>query len=110
MLTAGQTLWWVGTHRHNAGPHEVTVRKVGRKWAEIDGGERIDINTLRADGGKYVSPGQCWSSKAAWEAEVARQEAWRNLCNRIGNIWHAPPGIDVDRIHRAALALGLEVE
>lgn len=61
----------------------MTVNKVGRKWAAIDMHMRIDINTLAADGGNYSSPGQCYLSKEAYEAEVLLNETWDRFKDHV---------------------------
>lgn len=69
---------------------EVTVEKVGRKWAIIANGRyRIDIKTLRADGGNYCSPGTCYLGKDAFLEERETNEAWNILRQKIG---YRPPG------------------
>ena len=51
MIKTGQKLWFVPNYAQGFGKErEVTVGKVGRKWADI-GAHRIDAETLRADGG-----------------------------------------------------------
>lgn len=110
MLTVGQKLWWVGAHSYNKGEREATVLKVGRKWATLDVGEyRIDLETLRADGRGSNSPGRCWMSEAEWRVEEARKSAWREFRDKLQPHWYPPDGVDIERIKRAAAALGIEV-
>lgn len=59
-LSEGQKLWWVPQHSLGMKGREVTVLKVGRKWAELDNGERIDLETLISDGGRYAPNGRCY--------------------------------------------------
>jgi len=51
-LIEGQKLWWVPQRNRHAHEKEVTVLKVGRKWAQLDNHERIDLETLVADAGQ----------------------------------------------------------
>lgn len=67
-LKEGQKLWYVSTYSRYQGP--VTITKVGRKWAQLDNNERIDIKTMLADGKRYSSPGECYASKKEYDAEV----------------------------------------
>ena len=78
-LQEGQKLWWVYSSSRRGQPREVTVTKVGRKWAQIDNNCRIDIETLLADGGDHMSPGGCYLSKDIYDAEVALQKAWSGM-------------------------------
>lgn len=108
MLQVGQTLWFEGAHRHNAGLSEVTVTKVGRKWAQLSNHERIDVQTLYADGGQYVSPGRCWLSKVECDAEANRQAAWSDLVKMIQHAYRAPEGVSEVNIRRAISLLKSE--
>lgn len=109
MVTIGQTLWWVGMQNYCKGECEVTVAKVGRKWITLSNSYRVDRETMWADGGKYVAPGRCFENEAAWRSEQECRDVWRRFAESIRNRWDAPAGIDVDRIRRAAMALGFEV-
>jgi len=97
MLTVGQELYFVPT-RSGTSPYSVTVKKVGRKWAELNDRHRIDIETLYADGGKYISPGRCWLSRAEYDAEIDRQAAWKELFVFMQNLYHAPNGVSESSI------------
>lgn len=77
-LFVGQELYFVPSDSRNK-PYWVTVNKIGSKWAQVSTTLRINIETLWADGGKYISPGRCWFSVEAHEAEVRRVGAWREL-------------------------------
>ena len=91
MLTVGQELYYVPADRrylHQA--KTVQVKKVGRKWAEVDAWlGRVNIETLFVDGGGYASPGRCWLDKEAWEAEERRRQAWAEL-REIANSYRVP--------------------
>lgn len=100
MLQVGQELWYVpADSRHHDRSHAVTVVKVGRKWAHLNSYYgKIDIETLWLDGGKYSSPGRCWASKEAWEAEQHRHRVWYDFQRRLT---HTPPdGVTVDTIEK----------
>ncbi len=77
-VTEGMSLWWVGSNNRKT-QEEVTVTKVGRKWATLSNGLRIDIETLAADGGQYVSPGQCYESRQVYEQAIALHIAWQKF-------------------------------
>lgn len=78
-LQVSQALWWVPT-RNVRGPGEaVTVAKVGRTWATLSNGYRVDVRSWEADGGDYGPPGHCYASIEAYEAEVAQARAWSSF-------------------------------
>lgn len=104
-LTVGQTLWYVPHQRYESGRDrgtEVTVIKVGRKWADLNRGiPRISIQTMQADGGQYSSPGRCYLSRDEWLAEITLNAIWRDFASRIGG--QSPPdGVTEDAIRQAA--------
>lgn len=74
MFEVGQKLWFVSSQRRGQ-EYEVTVSKVSRVWATLDNGMRCDA-TGKVDGGKYQSPGHCYTSRDAYEMEQARLNAW----------------------------------
>lgn len=104
-IVEGQKLWYVPTDGRDK-PHEITVGKVGRRWAETGYRLRIDVETLEADGGKYSSPGRCWITREAWQAEQSRQAAWSDLKEKMNRSWSAPDGVSIDAIHKARAFLG----
>lgn len=110
MLQVGQTLWFVPRVRHLGQPQEVTVAKVGRKWAELDGRRgRIAVETLAMDGGEYASPGRCYLSREAWESEVALREVWRAFQRQVERRGSPPEGVTEDTIRQAVTLLRLDV-
>lgn len=105
MLTVGQKLWCVPSQRRGS-PHEVTVEKVGRKWAYIGYSDRIDVETLVMDGGQYSSPGTCYVSQKAYKDEIKLIQIW-NAFRRLVDHHHIPKGITVERIQEAQKILGI---
>lgn len=90
MLQVGQTLWYVNSDRRRGEPCEVRVKKVGRKWAELEPAwiGRVNIETLWIDGGQYASPGRCYYDREQHAREVRVNELWRDLRNRMP---YSPP-------------------
>jgi hypothetical protein len=106
-LTVGQTLWYVPRELRFQKPSEVTVQKIGRKWAQVDYRLRIDVQTLIADGGDYSSPGRCYLSREEYEAELARRDAWRDFCKLLR--WSRQPrAATIEAIEQAQILLGLK--
>jgi hypothetical protein len=73
-MKTGDKLWFVHNDRraYRKG-YEVEVLSIGRKWATLSNHERINIETMWADGRQYSSPGRCWPSKAAYVAEIEKK-------------------------------------
>jgi hypothetical protein len=93
--------------RRRGDPYFVTVHKVGRKWAEIDSGRRVDLKTLAVDGGEYSSPADCYLSREEYEAEVRRNELFHRLVRRIGHLVNN--GVTADDIVAAAKLLRVDL-
>ena len=105
-LIEGQKLWWVPQRHRNANEKEVTVLKVGRKWAQLDNNERIDIETLVADAGQYSSSGCCYLSREEYEQCKALTQAWSKLKHDL-QYWRNPEGVTIGDIEAARKLLGL---
>lgn len=103
-LIVGQKLWYVPTDRRWSYEREVTIKKIGRVWATLNSGERVNLVNLRVDGKGYMSPGQCWPSREAWEAEKSRQEAWSTLYRAVRESISVPHNLNEQKI-RAAIEL-----
>ena len=102
MIVVGQKLWYVPSYRHGLHGYEITVTKIGRRWATVSGadrGTRIDMATLQADGGEYSSPGQAYLSRDAYENSVVLKEAWRDYCSRLSAV-SPPDGMTMDKLEQ----------
>ena len=109
-LTVGQTLWyvptaWGGGQRPGC---EVTVTKIGTRWATLDWPGRIDKRTWRADGGEYSSPGRCYLSREHHDAHQRTEKVWNALAKRI-QYANVPVDATEAKIHQAAALLGIEL-
>lgn len=108
-IKVGDKLWYVPNERYHGQPHEVTIVKVGRRWAPSEGNYqplRFDLTDLIADGGGYSSPGRAYRDKAAHEADIAIKKAWEGLVRRLRQ-WDPPKGVDLDWINAAHERLGI---
>jgi hypothetical protein len=111
MITQGQKLWMVFSQRYCGEPREVTVIKVGRKWAEIDvRGYRIDKTTLAIDGGDYTSPGRCYLCRETYERRVALLRAWNAVASKIDRRYGPADGVTIDDVRAAAALLKVNLE
>lgn len=105
-LIEGQKLWWVPQRNRHAHEKEVTVLKVGRKWAQLDNHERIDLETLVADAGQYTPSGCCYLSREEYEQAGALTQAWSKL-KRDLQYGRTPDGVTIGDIEAARQLLGL---
>lgn len=106
-LQVGQTLYFVGRDRYHGPARDVTVTKIGRKWASLDNGYRISLESLYADGGQYASPGRCWPNREAYEAALYRAHKWSALRKWLDHKYSPPEGVTVEQMQQAAKLLGL---
>lgn len=105
-LTVGQKLWYVPGERLGA-PSAVTVTKVGRVWAEFDGGRggRCEIaGMMRVDGGAYGWNGRCYISKREHELAGRRKRLTVTLARHLDHtVLTCPP----EAFYQAAKILGI---
>ena len=87
----------------------VKVTKVGRVWAYIDNGYRIDLQTLRADGGEYSSPGRAWKSKEEYDESVARDKLWLIFRMLVREV-RVDNDLTIEKIAKAAHELGIDLD
>ena len=102
----GETLWWVGRF-NNMDRQAVFVVKVGRKWATLSNGHRIDLNTMVADGGDCSPPGICYESKEVYDQEIAVNAAWSALGRIIRDYTGKPKDLTLEKIAQAREILGI---
>jgi hypothetical protein len=97
-LEVGMRLWFQGSPRSGNASREVTVLSVGRKWAQLDNRNRINLDNWVADGGVYSSPGRCYESKEDYDAEVQLQGEWDAFRRSIERCYRVPDGMTIERI------------
>ena len=110
-LKVGQKLWLVPGSRHSE-PREVTVTKVGRKWAYIDGyyhsrNTRVDMETLVLDG-TIGYPDHCYLSKKAWEESTLKDRVWSAIRDKMRNSYRRPDHLSTEDLRAIEAFLGLE--
>lgn len=98
-LTVGQKLWFVRhSWRGRSESHEVTVKKVGRKWFELEGKwSRYSVETLR---GEDQHDGICWLTRDEHARHQQLRSAWTKLEDDLRHIRHGnpPAGVTVEDI------------
>jgi hypothetical protein len=104
---------YVAASRQDGDSKNFPIKKVGRTWAYIDrGGDfglyRVEKATGRVEAAPGHHYGHAWPSRAAFEAETARQRAWRGFKDLLSGVYYAPGGVSRDDINKAAQLLGLK--
>lgn len=104
----GQRLWYQpGSRRDAHRACEVEVVSIGRVWVHLGQRDRMgelqtfgkmDRETWELDGGRYHSPGTCYLSKQAYEAETERNGTWAVLKRLVGEKWEPPAHLSIDSI------------
>lgn len=108
-LKVGQKLWFVGA-RGFRNEYEVEIINVGRVYASISRAGRIFLDTLLVDGGGYSSPGRCYLSRDAWDAEKSRDLAWANIRSAISQQHSTPKDFDPIKLAEISKLLGVYIE
>lgn len=106
----GNTAYFVSTHRHPVQKFDVTITKVGRRWAYMKGGGLqivVDMSTGNAKPG-FIE-GTLYESKAVYESEVELRKTWWALRKLMSDAYSAPLGVTTEKIHEAARLLGLKL-
>lgn len=110
-LYVGQQLYFVPSEIRRRNPVTATVTAVGRKWATLElcgwHDVRIDIQTLRADGRGYTSPGSCYLSEGEYATKRLRMYEWDSLKREIYSRGYPHEGVTLEDIRKAMELLGL---
>jgi len=106
-LKTGDKLYFLSYNKYRSS-EDVTVLKVGRKWATLDNQTRIDLSDWIADGGEYNSPGRCYQSKQEHDNEQKLLDKWEAFVKKL-NERNPPDGMTLGKIAQLTeLALGKE--
>ena len=95
-LKVGDSLWFVYSDSRRGRAHEIVVRSVGRKWADVSPPDwdrisgRIAISDLVMDGKGCTSPGQAYRDRELYEASVERSKAWDAFRQEFSRVWRCP--------------------
>jgi hypothetical protein len=100
-LTVGQTVY-VFPHFMNGAHAERKVLKVGRVWAKLDNGYRIELARMVTEDGTAV-----YASLEQKAEEDHLRQAWREFKRDIDRFYSAPVGMTIDKINAARKTLEL---
>jgi len=92
-LQVGQALWFQSSERFITSG-DVIVTKIGRKWAYLCNGQKIDLT----DWISFSCCGQCWLTKSHFDAHAAKCVAWSKLRLRIERTHSPPSGATLEAI------------
>jgi hypothetical protein len=108
-LVKGQKLWLVdyAPYRLSEKGEVVGVTKVGKKFAELDNGMRVNVNTMLVDNKAFGKVSRCYLSKEDHDNEIAIVMEWRLFMRACSNKYHFD-GLTVENIQKAYQLLGLE--
>jgi hypothetical protein len=95
-LKVGDKLYFLA-HQKYGSSEDVTVLKVGRKWATLDNQTRIALEDWIADGGEYSSPGRCYPSKQEYDDECELLDKWEAFVKKL-NGRNPPDGMTLVKI------------
>jgi hypothetical protein len=107
-LKAGDAVWFVPREKYNGPPRELTVTKVGRKWATLGEGwrsMRADLVTWDVDGGEYSSPGQLYALEDEWQTEKKLEEHWSVFLRWVSRRYRRPKHLTATQIEEVFAVL-----
>lgn len=100
-LTVGQTLWFFPGWRGK--PYQITVTKLGRKWAKVKGDYgrdfEIDIETLREKPHPQGvgTQGCAYLSEQEYDKQLILNKNWWDFTSRLPKI-SPPPSMTYEQI------------
>lgn len=107
-LEVGQKLWFVPESNYRT-PGEVTIMKIGRTYANTDLRGRLNLETLREDGGQFSSDGRAYLSKEAWVAADGQKKIWRKIEQSMRHAWEPPKGVTTPDLIEVARLLKIDI-
>lgn len=98
-ISKGDLLYQVYEDRRDGPPSEVAVVSVGRDWITVGSNrtKRFRKDSLRSEDGRA----KLWRNREAYEAEVARESAWRELRSMVTSAYKIPEGPSTEDILKA---------
>lgn len=106
-LVEGQEVWFHSLCSYIPS-EKVDVTSVGRLWAVLSNGYRCNRYTGVVDGGKYLSPGTVYKSKASYEKERELYETWKRFRTDAHNRIELPETVTRRDILKARRLLKLD--
>ena len=94
--------------RSGAEPYAATISKVGRAWAHLEGGGKVDLENLSYHEPRVGYYGRAWLSLDDWRAHEEASALWLELFRRFNG--SLPPGMTTEKVRQvAAMIFGDDV-
>lgn len=95
----GDVLYQVYEDRRDGPPSDVVVVSVGRDWITVGSNrtKRFRKDSLRSEDGRA----KLWRNRETYEADVARESAWRELRSMVASAYKVPEGPSTEDILKA---------
>jgi hypothetical protein len=106
-VKVGDVLWYQPSDTRYKG-HEITVTKVGRKYAYFEHNSRFSLDKGIHDCPGYSPLGRVYADRTIREAEAALASAWLSLRKDFDCRWKPPEGVTTEAIQQARALLGLD--
>lgn len=109
----GQKFFFVTREgRTSSQNYQVTVVKVGRKWARLSNGYRFDLGSedwRNVDGGNLVSPGRLWDSEAHYREILEVKKIIEAIKEQFPCFSKRFEKVSLENARQAAKLLGLTI-
>lgn len=105
-IKVGDTLWYVKRRNGYNDECEVTVIKVGRKWATISTNERMDLESMSVEAPYYAGHTQCYTTKQDYANEQEAKEKWEIIRGKIEFTYS--PALSLASVNKIMELLGIE--
>lgn len=98
-IAKGDVLYQVYEDRRDGPPSDVVVVSVGRDWITVGSNrtKRFRKDSLRSEDGRA----KLWRNRGTYEAEIARESAWRELRSMVASAYKIPEGPSTEDILKA---------
>jgi len=101
-LAVGQTLCFVPSQSSDRQPRDVSLSRVGCKFAYSPqlAGLQISLETLKVSDKQGRVYGRCWLSRELHEEDRIRQQTWRRFQYAIAYMYSAPQTLSTEMIQQ----------
>lgn len=106
-MDSGENLFWVPTNFREK-KINVTVTKIGRKWAYLSNGYKIDKNSLKSPPkDNLISPGRCFLSHQDYLDKKKIYEKFEKIKRVLQHIDKLPDDVTLENLKKVEELLQL---